>query len=74
MAYVLVREKGDLMNGDDENMFSFQELKVWQKGVEFAEKVIRTIDGLDAPRRHYRIIEQLESASTSVSMNICPVK
>jgi four helix bundle protein len=62
------------MNGDDGNLFSFQELKVWQKAVDFAEKVIRTIDELDAPRRHYRIIEQLESASTSVSMNVAEGK
>jgi len=63
-----------MMNGDDENMFSFQELKVWQKSVDFAEKVIRMIDELDTPRRHYRLIEQLEAASTSVSMNIAEGK
>lgn len=40
----------------------------------FAEKVIRTIDGLNAPRKHYRLIEQLESASTSVAMNIAEGK
>lgn len=55
---------------DDENLFSFQELKVWQKAVDFAEAVIRVIDELNTPRRHYRLIEQLESASTSVSMNV----
>jgi len=49
-------------------------MKVWRKSVLFAEKVIRTIDGLNAPRKHYRLIEQLESASTSVAMNTCPVK
>lgn len=62
------------MNEAEKNLFSFQELKVWQKAVDFAELVIRTIDELDAPRRHYRLIEQLESASTSVSMNTRPVK
>ena len=59
---------------DDGNVFSFQELKVWQKGVDFAEAVIRVIEDLDTPRKHYRLIEQLEAASTSVSMNTCPVK
>ena len=63
-----------MMNGDDENVFSFQDLKVWQKSVDFAEKVIRMIDELDTPRRHYRLIEQLEAASTSVSMNIAEGK
>ena len=62
------------MNADDGNLFSFQDLKVWQKSVLFAEKVIRTIDGLNAPRKHYRLIEQLESASTSVAMNIAEGK
>ena len=62
------------MNGDDGNFFSFQDLKVWQKAVDFAEKVIRSIDDFDAPRKHYRLIEQLESASTSVAMNIAEGK
>ena len=62
------------MKGDDGNLFSFQDLKVWQKAVVFAEKVIRSVDDFDAPRKHYRLIEQLESASTSVAMNTRPVK
>jgi four helix bundle protein len=62
------------MNADDGNLFSFQDLKVWQKSVLFAEKVIRTIDELNTPRKHYRLIEQLESASTSVAMNIAEGK
>jgi four helix bundle protein len=32
------------------------------------------MDELDAPRRHCRLIEQLESASTNVSMNIAEGK
>jgi len=59
---------------DDGNLFSFQELKVWQKAVDFAEVVIRVIDELDTPRKHYRLIEQLESASTSVAMNVAEGK
>lgn len=62
------------MKRDDGNLFSFQDLKVWQKAVDFAEKVIRSIGGFDAPRKHYRLIEQLESASTSVAMNIAEGK
>ena len=58
----------------DDNIFSFQNLKVWHKAVQFAEKVIRTIDELNAPRKHYRLIQQLESASTSVAMNIAEGK
>lgn len=58
----------------DEKIFSFQDLKVWYKAVQFAKEVIRAIDELDAPRKHYRLIEQLESASTSVAMNIAEGK
>jgi four helix bundle protein len=58
----------------EEKIFSFQDLKVWHKAVQFAKKVIRAIDEFDAPRRHYRLIEQLESASTSVAMNIAEGK
>jgi len=56
------------------NIFSFQDLKVWQKAVEFAERVIKVIDEMDTPRKHYRLIEQLEAACTSVSMNIAEGK
>jgi four helix bundle protein len=57
-----------------ENSFSFQDLQVWQKAVDFAEKVLRQIDELEAPRKHFRLLEQLEAASTSISMNIAEGK
>ena len=53
-----------------ERLFSFEDLKVWQKAVEFAEGVIRLVDTLETPRKHFRLFEQLESASTSMAMNI----
>ena len=66
---------GDKVKKDiDRKSFSFQDLKVWQKAVLFAEKVIRTIDKFQTPRKHYRLIEQLESAATSVAMNIAEGK
>ncbi len=55
-------------------LFSFQRLTVWQKAVSFAEKVIRTLDSLETPRNHFRLIEQLEAACTSVAMNIAEGK
>ena len=63
-----------VMKDVDKKLFSFQDLKVWQKAILFAEKVIRTIDKLQTPRKHYRLIEQLESAATSVAMNIAEGK
>ncbi|MDF1590019.1 MAG: four helix bundle protein [Desulfobacterales bacterium] len=62
------------MGLDDKNIFTFQDLTVWQKAVQFAERVIQFIDEFDRPRKHYRLIEQLESASTSVAMNIAEGK
>jgi four helix bundle protein len=70
----LLANGGNTMIKETDNLFSFQELKVWQKSVLFAEHVIRTIDEIEAPRKHYRLIEQLESASASVSMNIAEGK
>ena len=50
--------------------FAFEELKVYQRALNFSISVIKVIDGLDTPRKHYRLIEQLESCSTSVALNI----
>jgi hypothetical protein len=52
---------------DSERMFAFEDLLVRQKAINFAEVVIKTIDEFEAPRKHFRIIEQLESAAISVS-------
>jgi four helix bundle protein len=54
--------------------FSFQDLDVWQKAVEFANEVISVVDKLNTDRKHFRLIEQLESAVTSVAMNIAEGK
>jgi four helix bundle protein len=53
---------------------AYKELQVWQKGMEFANQVIQMIDVLDTPRKQYRLLEQLESAVTSVPMNIAEGK
>ena len=54
--------------------FAFEELKVYQKALDFAVNVIEAIDEIDAPRNHFRLFEQIESSSTSVASNTCPVK
>lgn len=54
--------------------FSFQDLDVWQKAVEFANEVISVVDKLNTDRKHFRLIEQLESAVTSIAMNIAEGK
>ncbi|MDX9785204.1 MAG: four helix bundle protein [Desulfobacterales bacterium] len=50
--------------------FAFEELHVYRKAIDFSVSVINTIDLYETPRKHYRLIEQLESASTSVALNI----
>jgi len=54
--------------------FSFEDLEVWQKAVEFARTVINTAEAIDTGRKHFRLIEQLESSSASVAMNIAEGK
>ena len=54
--------------------FSFENLDVWQKAVEFANEVISVVDKLNTDRKHFRLIEQLESAVTSIAMNIAEGK
>ncbi len=41
--------------------FAFENLKVYQRALDFAVTVIEIIDEMDTPRKHYRLIEQLES-------------
>jgi four helix bundle protein len=52
----------------------YRDLLVWQKSLNFADQVIELIDNLETSRKHYRLIEQLESAATSVQMNIAEGK
>ena len=53
-----------------EEPIRFKELNVWKRAVEWARDVILLVDKMQTDRKHYRLIEQLESAVTSVSMNI----
>lgn len=54
--------------------FSFEDLEVWQKAVDFADKVINISEEIQTDRKHFRLIEQLESASTSIALNIAEGK
>ena len=59
---------------EDESKFGYEKLVVWQRAIEWACAIINVIEELDTDRKHYRLIEQLESASTSVAMNIAEGK
>jgi four helix bundle protein len=50
--------------------FAFEDLQVYQRALDFAVNVITVIDEIDAPRKHYKLIEQIEASSTSVASNI----
>ena len=53
---------------------AYKDLQVWQKSMDLADQVIKVIDEMDTPRKHYRLIEQLESAATSIPLNIAEGK
>ena len=54
--------------------FGFKELLVWKKSVEFADKVFDAIEQVDFNRNHFRLVEQLEGSTVSVSNNIAEGK
>jgi four helix bundle protein len=58
----------------EQQQIAYKELMVWQKSMDLATNVIQNIDGLTTDRRHYRLIEQLESCVTSIPMNIAEGK
>lgn len=54
--------------------FAFEDLVVYQDAMNFSVAVIDAIDEMDTPRKHYKLIEQLEGSCTSVALNTWPVK
>jgi len=58
----------------DEERFSFEDLKVWKEAVDFADQCLIVIEKIETDRKHYRLIEQLESAATSPALNIAEGK
>jgi four helix bundle protein len=54
--------------------FSFEELEVWKKAVTFSTEVIQVAENIQTNRKHFKLIEQLESSSTSIALNIAEGK
>lgn len=54
--------------------FGYEDLEVWNKSVDFALIVIETVEKINTDRKHFRLLEQIESSATSVSMNIAEGK
>jgi len=42
--------------------------------VDFAVKVIELVKNFETDRKHYRLFEQIEASSTSISMNLAEGK
>ena len=57
-----------------ENELGFKKLNVWKLSLDFADNVLDCIENLNSDRKHFRLIEQLESAAVSVSLNIAEGK
>jgi len=58
----------------DKDRFAFEDLEVWQEAIDFADRCLNMVENLESDHKHYRLIEQLESACTSVSLNIAEGK
>ncbi len=54
--------------------FGFKDLSVWQRALDFANKVIELTESLNSDQKHYRLIEQIEASSASIAQNIAEGK
>ena len=62
------------MGDIDDILFGYEKLLVWQRAIEWADRVLSIAENIETERKHFRLIEQVESSCTSVPMNTCPVK
>ena len=54
--------------------FDFEQLTVWQKSMDFAVLIIDISENLASEKNHFKLVEQIESSSTSIAMNIAEGK
>ncbi len=54
--------------------FGYEDLNVWNKAVDFAVEVIELVENISTDRKHYRLLEQVEANSASISMNVAEGK
>jgi four helix bundle protein len=50
--------------------FSFENLDIWKRAVEFVRIIVEITETINTKNKHFRLIEQLESAAASVALNI----
>ena len=58
----------------EEGRFGYEDLEVWQRAIAWASEVVSLCNNMETTRGRLRLIEQLESASSSVAMNIAEGK
>lgn len=56
------------------NDFNFKNLEVWQKALDFADFVIEITKNLNTSKNQFRLLEQIEASSASISQNIAEGK
>lgn len=54
--------------------FGFKDLKIWHKAIDFADMMYDFTENKIPTNNHYRLKEQIESASTAISSNIAEGK
>ena len=62
------------MSGLDDIEFGYEKLLIWQRSLEWADRILTIAENIGTKRTHYRLIEQIESSCTSVPMNIAEGK
>ena len=62
------------MSSIDDIEFGYEKLLVWQRSLEWADRILTIAENIGTERKHYRLIEQIESSCTSVPMNIAEGK
>ena len=62
------------MSSIDDIEFGYEKLLVWQRSLEWADRILTIAENIGTERKHYRLIEQIESSCTSAPMNIAEGK
>ena len=54
--------------------FEFENLKVWQRSVDFIDTIFDLLENINSTRKHFRLMEQIEASGVSVAANIAEGK
>ena len=62
------------MGSIDDILFGYEKLLVWQRAIEWTDRILSIAENIETEKKHFRLIEQVESSCTSVPMNIAEGK